>query len=169
MLGVNNVRTCYKHIMNLFWYENTSPPQKKKKKKKKKKLLMLSGLLTDFRNIGSGCLSNDHKLNDIHNLYVEINLSGCKYLCQYLHNKTCTLVMFLPNSRSCVLLPLQHISILDEHASCKKVEIYRKQRIIGNDTIKMNCDKTYFSTNLRFECISIVLCNIPQNYMRPKN
>ena len=94
---------------------------------------MVSELFADFEKIGNGCLSDNLKLNDIYNLYVEINLSGCKYLCKYLHNDTCTLIMFLPNSRSCMLTPLQLIPIVDEHPDCKKVEIHRKHRITGKD------------------------------------
>ena len=103
--------------------------------KQKQIPLTISELWVDFEKIGSGCLSNNFNMSDIHNLYVEITISGCKYLCKYLHNDTCTLVMFLPNSRSCVLLPLQEIPIVDEHAGCKKVEIHRKHKKTGNDVI----------------------------------
>ena len=101
------------------------------------KCFMISVLVDGFTETAVGCVPNDLKLNDIYNFYAEINLSGCKYLCKYLHNNTCTLVMFLPDARSCILLPLQNISFADEKVDCRRAEIYRRYRMKGN-AMKIN-------------------------------
>ena len=93
--------------------------------------IVISEFANDFEKVGVGCVSDDFKPTGIYNFYVEVNLSGCKYLCMSLHNSTCTFVMFLPNTRSCILLPRINISIIDEFSGCRRVEIHRKHRQKG--------------------------------------
>ena len=48
-------------------------------------------------------------LTEHYHLYVEVTLSVCKYLCEHLHNDTCTMILFVPANRSCYLLPLRNV------------------------------------------------------------
>ena len=96
------------------------------------KCATVSEISNAFENMGGGCVSQNFELNGQYNLYVEINLSGCRHLCMFLHNSTCTMVMFLPNARSCLLLALQNISFADKYTGCRKVELYRRNRQKGN-------------------------------------
>ena len=61
-------------------------------------------------------------------MYVEMALSGCKYLCRSLHNYTCTLIIFLPNARSCILLPWRNITVENKEGDCQFVELHYRHR-----------------------------------------
>ena len=84
-----------------------------------------------FIQYASGCIPSDLKIGGVYNLYVEMTLSGCKYLCQFLHDYTCTLIIFAPRVRSCILLPSRNITMGNNFENCKFVELYHRHRKRG--------------------------------------
>ena len=86
---------------------------------------------TNFTKLWAGCIRNDVQVRGIHHLYVEITLSGCKYLCEFLHDSTCTLIIFLPKIRSCILLPWHNIPTDNGTHNCEWAELHYKYRKRG--------------------------------------
>ena len=84
-----------------------------------------------FTNDATGCIPNNFKIEGPYNLYVEMALSGCEYLCRSLHSDTCTLIIFLPNARSCVLLPWRNITLENNMEGCQLVELHYRHRKRG--------------------------------------
>ena len=88
----------------------------------------------EFTKEITGCISNDVQMGGIYSLYVEMALSGCKYLCQFLHDDACTLIIFIPNARSCILLPWYSITPVTNSQDCDLVELYHRHRKQGTGT-----------------------------------
>ena len=65
-------------------------------------------------------------------MYREVTLSGCKSLCTNVHDLTCTQIVYLPKSRSCVLMSPRYLTPVSRQQDCLHVvEIYRRQRCLG--------------------------------------
>ena len=83
----------------------------------------------------TGCINKLYNPQETANYYVEITLSGCKYLCEFLHDLTCTLLVWIPSQRSCILQPLLETSLLHEANPCNGclyAEILHRQRKTGH-------------------------------------
>ena len=83
----------------------------------------------------TGCIDKLYNPQETANYYVEITLSGCKYLCEFLHDLTCTLLVWIPSQRSCILQPLLATSLLHEANPCNGclyAEILHRQRKTGH-------------------------------------
>ena len=70
-------------------------------------------------------IGNDFNADGILKIYVEMTLSGCKYLCQYLQDHTCSQIIFVPNTRSCILQPLRNVQMMQDFSGCQVVEMYQ--------------------------------------------
>ena len=84
-----------------------------------------------FTKYATGCILNDFTVKGVYHLYVEMTLSSCKYLCQFLDDYTCTLIVFLPNARSCIFLPWQTIRIGSNSKDCEWIELHYRHRERG--------------------------------------
>ena len=78
-----------------------------------------------------GCLPTDYSPRVSYNFYVEVTLDGCKYLCQRLHDITCTQIVFLPVQRSCYLQPDQDVPLQENMKGCSDAMIYKRKRDTG--------------------------------------
>ena len=85
--------------------------------------------IDDFTEEGKGCVSEDFRPIPPFYRYVEVPLSACKYLCQYQHDAVCTMVLYLPNDRSCYLYPLREP--VGDRQGCGNAIWYRRHRILG--------------------------------------
>ena len=88
--------------------------------------------------VSTGCIYDLHSPQETVNHYVEVTLSGCKYLCEFLHDLTCTLLVWIPSQRSCILKPLEETSSLYDakaSSSCLYAEIIRRQRKTGKGVV----------------------------------
>ena len=87
-----------------------------------------------------------------------MTLSGCKYLCLFLHNHTCTIVIFVPNARSCILLPWHNITLINKSRDCEMVQMHHRQRKIGKKTIFAFIHLYYYMINVQRckECTSFM-------------
>lgn len=81
---------------------------------------------------GSRCM-NITKLLEIPNSqqYSEVAFSGCEYLCQNLHNVTCSRVFYFPYKRTCVLTPRMEISMTSSVNGCAIAVVYERHRCPG--------------------------------------
>ena len=77
-----------------------------------------------------GCLPEDHVPSVIHNIYVEVTFSGCKHLCERLHDDTCSQIVFLPFRRSCYLQPQEDLTLIRNSNRCIDALVYRRSRHI---------------------------------------
>ena len=78
------------------------------------------------------CLPPNYKPEtDVFFMYVEVTLLGCKYLCQNLHDLQCTLIVYMPFKRSCVLQPDVKVHGVQCDENSIKVEIHRRRRTTG--------------------------------------
>ena len=84
-----------------------------------------------FDLIYDGCIDSSFVPLINYNFYVEMALSGCKHLCETVHDVTCTMLTFVPEQRSCILHPLQNIPRLDDHPDCIFAEVYHRHRRVG--------------------------------------
>ena len=85
----------------------------------------------EFTLFARGCIPKDFELRSVHNLYVEMTLSGCKYLCQFLHDQTCSMIIFLLDIRSCILLPWHNITVDNNLQECDLVQLHYRRRQQG--------------------------------------
>ena len=78
------------------------------------------------------CLPPNYKPEtDVFFMYVEVTLLGCKYLCQNLHDLQCSLIVYMPFKRSCVLQPDVRVHWVQCEENSIKVEIHRRRRTTG--------------------------------------
>ena len=87
--------------------------------------------LVSYTETAKGCLADDYQPAISGNYYVEITLSGCKYLCENLHDLTCTLIVYLPSLRSCFLQPLQMVTFERSGQGCTAAELHHRNRQTG--------------------------------------
>ena len=98
----------------------------------------------EFGTIATGCIPPDFKPGESYHLYVEMTLSSCKNLCVFQHDSTCTLIIFLPKVRSCILLPWRNITIVDNSDVCELVELHRKYRRPGKQPFYLHGPLTHW-------------------------
>lgn len=76
------------------------------------------------------CLPDDYQA--VHaTLYVDVTFEGCKSLCQNLHDLTCSVIVFLPLTRSCFLQPLATVRTAIIGQNCSFAQIYKRVRCAG--------------------------------------
>ena len=85
-----------------------------------------------YDRITRGCLANDYRAEVTYQKYVEVSLSGCIYLCRHLHDLTCSMILYVPANRSCILQPAQDVVFVTEN--CTYTEIHHRQRRVGKYT-----------------------------------
>ena len=78
-----------------------------------------------FELIYDGCIDSSFVPQINYHFYVEMALSGCKHLCETVHDVTCTLLTFVPLQRSCIL---QEIPWLYNKPDCILAEVYHRHR-----------------------------------------
>ena len=84
--------------------------------------------LDNYTLVDKGCLPGDYVPNNTYQLYVEVTLTGCKYLCERLHDVACSLLVMLPLHRSCYLQPDQRVLLTEDVRGCFNALIYKRHR-----------------------------------------
>ena len=84
-----------------------------------------------FELIQNDCIDHAFVPSVTYDFYVEMALSGCKHLCETVHDVTCGMITFVPLQRSCVLHPLQDIPVVIDEPDCILAEVYRRHRTAG--------------------------------------
>lgn len=98
------------------------------------------------------CISSQFLLSQINatHQYSEIAVSGCKYLCQHLHDTTCSRVFYFPGNRSCILTSRQEIPLkylIRGAADCQRVVIHERTRCPGRESF---CMQSFTELLVRF-------------------
>ena len=88
-------------------------------------------ILDSFELKASGCIDPAFVPLITYDFYVEMALSGCKHLCESVHDMTCTIITFVPLQRSCILHPLQAIPWVKNVSGCIWAETYHRHRSVG--------------------------------------
>ena len=114
-----------------------------------------------FTKDATGCITKGFKIGTVYNLYVEITLSVCTDLCLHLHDHTCTLIIFIPKARSCILLPWYNITIVDNSEDCELVELHHRHRQQGKSLYRFKWRE------LKIPRTSIHLNPILSDYIHP--
>ena len=86
--------------------------------------------LDEYALTDEGCLPSRYEPGVIHSLYVEVTFSGCKRLCERLHDDTCSQIVFLSHRRSCYLQPPQELTLTHASDGCIVALVYRRHRRI---------------------------------------
>ena len=86
---------------------------------------------------GRCCLTPNYRPPENRIFYKEVTLLGCKLLCQKLHDLLCTLIVYMPFKRSCIIQPYVQVPFVSYQEDCTKAEIYRRQRIAGRSLARI--------------------------------
>ena len=94
--------------------------------------LFLTADMDKYETPDQYCLPLNYKPEtDVFFMYVEVTLLGCKYLCRNLHDLQCSLIVYMPFKRSCLLQPDARVHWVQCEENSIKVEIHRRRRTTG--------------------------------------
>ena len=123
--------------------------------------LVISAQLDAYEPRGLFCLESDYKpKNGPNHYYVDVTLLGCKYLCQNLHDLSCSQVIYMPFRQSCVLQPVVDVPFIEFQENCTRIELYRRRRITGMAHHRY-CSQGFI---LWCSCFNSAVCNLFAQY-----
>ena len=64
-------------------------------------------------------------------IYAEVTESGCKDLCLHLHDHACTILIYFPNKRDCLMIPRIAVDMNFQEQDCETALIFERKRCTG--------------------------------------